>query len=70
LLGITTMIPPAIQIFSLGGAAPTITNDDLIAWISGLDDAKSASEQSGTLQRIRGTQVTSLLKLRTRNGKP
>lgn len=70
LLGVTTMIPPAIQIFSLGGAAPTVTNADLIEWISGLDDAKSASAQSGALQWIRGTRVTSLRKPRTRNGKP
>lgn len=53
-LGSAIMIPPAVQVFSLGGAAPTLTNGDLAIWVKNLADEKSTLAQSATLQHIRG----------------
>ncbi len=50
LLGAAAMVPPAIQVFSLGGSAPTISGDDLTEWLNSLTDEKSTFAQSPALQ--------------------
>jgi hypothetical protein len=51
-LGALVTIPLAVQIFSLGGAAPTICNEALDKWREGLNDEKGTIAQSATLQRL------------------
>ena len=51
-LGGVVMIPSAVQVLSLGGAAPTVTSEDLTIWVKSLADKKSSLAQSVTLQRI------------------
>lgn len=63
-LGVVVMVPSAIQIFSLGGTAPVLTDDELASWMNGLNTGKAVLTQSGTLQwlqsyvlvRVRGTR--------------
>lgn len=63
-LGGVVMMPSAIQIFSLGGAAPTISNEDLAAWVKSLMDEKSTLAQSATVQRIHNILVDSTRRVR------
>ncbi|HEX6403324.1 MAG TPA: hypothetical protein VF003_09265, partial [Pseudonocardiaceae bacterium] len=61
-LGAVTMIPSAIQIFSLGGSAPTISAADLTEWVNSLADDKGTLAQSPALQWAQKT-ITSFWRL-------
>jgi hypothetical protein len=50
-VGCLVMILPAIQIFSLGGAAPNLSSQDLSLWVESLPPEKSTIAQNVILQR-------------------
>jgi hypothetical protein len=53
-LGCFMIIPPAIQIFALGGAAPTISNEELSLWANSLpEEKKGFLAQSAMPERAR-----------------
>ncbi len=66
-LGCVVMAPPAIQIFSLGGAAPPLSSEDLSLWIKSLPDQKSTFAQSATLQGIRRIYLALVMHRKSRN---
>jgi hypothetical protein len=51
-LASAVMTPPAIQLFTLGGSAPTVSADELSIWIKELDEHKGLLMQTATLARI------------------
>lgn len=63
LLGAAVMIPPAIQVFSLGGSAPTISSADLTEWVNSLADEKGTLAQSPALQWARRAIASSWMRI-------
>lgn len=52
ILGASVTIPPAIQLFTLGGSAPALDDNDLTEWMRRLEENKGLLAQSGTLLSI------------------
>jgi hypothetical protein len=52
-LASAVMVPPAIQIFKLGGSSPVVTADELAVWLKELGEDKGLLGQSGTLVHIK-----------------
>lgn len=50
-LGCAVIVPPVIQLFTLGGNAPTMTSHELAEWMNELDEDKGLLAQSGTLTK-------------------
>ncbi len=52
ILGLSVTAPPAIQLFTLGGSALSLSDNDLTKWIKQLEESKGLLAQSGSLTRI------------------
>jgi hypothetical protein len=52
-LALAVMIPPAIQLFRLGGSSPVVTAKELAEWVDELKGDKGLLGQSGTLMHIK-----------------
>jgi hypothetical protein len=67
-LGVSVMLPPALQLFRLNAAPLTLTASDLREWLDGLEAGKSMASRRPALSRATSF-LSSVKRFRGSNGK-